>query len=270
LRLLSGVVLFALFLIIFLLEGFAVEKNATEAVDKNVIIIPKGESRSFMLTNHDATFFSGETGSLTRSSFHGMNVNTHEFFEDYILEVEGTMLKREDAEVYLHPDKLVRSYPNVNLNEEITLLDTIPVLVIKLTSENKRQLSFLPHFSEIRRSKNFVTYWSEDDRLLYIANQNHLERNSKEDYPVWTGIYIFPNADFNSTDVDLRQSYVGLVRKDVFLPGELSFQLDTTAYIFIIVGDDKKDIVSVRQRILKHFNIFLEKNTKNIKGIRGT
>ena len=258
------------FLISILFLTFSIYSYSQEKITKNVVIIPKGQSRSFMLTNSNAAFFFSETGSANISSFQGLNVQTHEFLEDYIIEVNGKALNKGNAEAYLYPNKLIRKYENLELDEEITLLDSLPVLVIKLTSPKKLPLALVPCISGSNRSKNFVTYWTDEDKLLYIAKKNHMVRNEKEDYPVWIGIYTYPQAEFLSSDADIRKSYVGFNKSEGFLPGKLNYFLDGTAYIFFIIGDNKSDVLQKRKRVLKKYNIFIEKSSKKIEGVRKT
>ena len=220
--------------------------------------------------NNYATFFFSETGSNTISSFQGLNVQTHEFLEDYLIEVNGQPLKRETADAYLHPNKLIRKYEDIEITEEITLLDSIPVLVVKINSIKKLPISVIPIISGTGQSKNYVTYWTEEDKLLYIAKKNHMVRKENENYPVWTGVSTFPNAEFLDSDSEIKRAYVGYGEKKSFLPGRLNFILDGTAYIFTIIGDNKEDVLQKRKHVLKRFNIFIEKSNKKIDGVRKT
>ena len=241
-----------------------------EEKNEDVVIIPRGQSRSYMLVNNNSTYYFSETGSINISSFQGLNVETYEFLDDYILEVNGTVLKREISEAYLYPDKLVRKYIDFDLQEEITLLDSLPVLIIKLESNKKLSITLGPFISSQSPSRKFVTYWAEEDKLLYVAKRNHTVRSEREDYPVWTAIYTFPNARFLESDSDVNKSYVGFSKENNFLPGKLNFFLDNTAYIFFIIGDNKNDVLIKRKHVLKQFNIFIEKSGKKIEGVRKT
>jgi hypothetical protein len=246
-----------------LLNSFASDNSK-----KNVVVIPKGQSRSFMLTNHNSTFYFAETSSRNTLSFQGFNVQTHEFLEDYVLEANDTPLKREDAEIYLYPNKLVREYSDVPLEEEITLSDSLPVLVIKLHSKEKLSMAVSPQISDNGKSKNYLNQWKEDENILFIAKRSHTVRNDENDYPVWTGVYVYPGATF--TGSNYSGSNVRMVKSEGFVPGRLTFVLDGTAYIFFIVGDDKNDVLAKRKHVLKQFNIYLEKSGKKIEGVRRT
>ena len=262
---LKNLILIIVFILYCSCNSFS-QENKT----KNVIVIPKGQSRSFILTNNNAAFFFSETGNANTSAFQGLNVQTHEFLEDYAIEINGRVLKRETADAYLYPNKLIRKYDNLDFKEEITLLDSLPVLVIKLTSSKKLQLALIPFISGASQSKNFITYWTEEDRLLYIAKKKHIVRSKDENYPVWTGVCTHPHAEFLDLDSDLQRAYVGLKKKDRFLPGKLNFLLDGTAYIFFIIGDNKNDVLQKRKQVLRKFNIFIEKSSKKIDGVRKT
>ena len=95
-----------------------------------------------MFTNAGAAFFFAETGGTNTSIMQGLSVKTEEYFEDYILELDGSLLSREDAEAHLYPTKLVRKYTTPKLDEEISLLDSIPVM---------QYHSQLSHLQEVRK-----------------------------------------------------------------------------------------------------------------------
>ncbi|MBD3287204.1 hypothetical protein GF337_00230 [candidate division KSB1 bacterium] len=253
---------------IIVCAGILLNSFASDQKKKNVVIIPKGQSRSFMLTNFNSTFYFAETSSKNTSSFQGFNVQTHEFLEDYVLEVKGRPISRSNAEIYLYPNKLVRKYSDIPLEEEVSLSDSLPVLVVKLTSTEKLPLAVSPQISEDGTSKNFINHWKEDENVLFIAKRSHTARKEEDDYPVWTGIYVYPGASFTGSNAS--GSNVRMVNREGFIPGKLTFELDGTAYVFVVVGDDKNDVLEKRKIVLKQFNIFLEKSGKKIEGVRRT
>ena len=259
-----------LFLMLVFSVNFTGYSYSQKIKNKDMVIIPQGQSRSYMLTNNNAAFYFSETGSGNISAFQGLNVQTHEFLEDYIIEINGTVLTRESGEAHLYPNKLIRKYNKIDLDEEITLMDSLPVLIIKLNSTKKMPIAIVPFISGASQSRNYITYWTEEDKLLYIAKKNHMVRSEKENYPVWTGVCTFPDAEFLETDSDIKRSYVDFEKEKSFLPGKLNFFLDKVAYIFIIVGDNKEDVLKKRKNVLKQFNIYIEKSNKKIKGVRKT
>ncbi len=253
---------------IFIFAGVLLNSFASDKSKKNVIIVPKGQSRSFMLTNQNSTFYFAETSGKNTSSFQGFNVQTHEFWEDYALEANDSPLSRENAEIHLYPNKLVRKYSDVPVEEEVTLSDSLPVLVVKLTSTEKLSMAVSPQISDNGNSKNYINQWKEEDHILFIAKRSHTVRNDKDDYPVWTGVYVYPGATF--TGSNYSGSNVRMVASEGFVPGQLAFVLDGTAYIFFIIGDDKNDVLAKRKHVLKQFNIYLEKSGEKIEGVRRT
>ncbi len=238
--------------------------------DEKVVVIPKGQSQSFMLTNSSSAFFYAETGSANRTELQGLNVRTVEFLEDYIIEANGKTLNREEAVVYVYPNKIVRRYEGLELMEEVALLDSMPVLTIKLTSPRKLPLTLIPLISGSNRSKEYATYWADDDHLLYISRKNDTDVPKIQEIPVWTGVYTYPKAEFLDSDTDFQRYYVSYGRKEGFLPGKLNLFLDGTAYIFIIVGDDKNDLMNKQKFVLKKLNIEFIDPEEKIEGVRKT
>ncbi|MEE4312339.1 MAG: hypothetical protein V2J62_10780 [candidate division KSB1 bacterium] len=259
--------IFCSLFLLYILTGNTVLHS--QGID-DVVQVSKGRSQSYMLTNDCASYFYAESGGPNSSHFQGFNVQTHEFLEDFILEVNGRLLQRSQAEAYIHHDKLIRRYAEFELEEHVSLLDSLPVLCVKLTSARKLPLTLIPLISGENVSRNYITYWTQDDEILYIAQKNHLSRTGNNDYPVWTGVYTYPESEFLSSDPDLRRHYVSYREKEGFLPGKLNFFLDGNAYIFFIIGDDKQDILSLRKKVLRKYQIYEKNMEEKIEGVRKT
>ena len=238
--------------------------------ETDVIVVPKAQSRSFMLTNNRSTFFFSETGSQNTSSMQGLNVGTVELLEDYILEVNGKPLNRKDSEAFLYPNKVVRKYSSINFEEEVTLMDSLSVLSIKLKSSQKIRISIIPIISKEKNNEKYIQLWSGEDRLLFIAPKNLKKEDQTENNLLLTGIFTYPNSEYLDISKNSNKTYVGFAKKKDFLPGKLDFYLDGTAHIFIIVGKDKQHILNMRKQALQQFNIYIDDKKQKIDGLRST
>ena len=185
------------FIILFVLINQILFAQASDQDVKNekVKIIPRKQSHSFMFTNSIGLFYYGETGLPNTSSFHGLSFLTHEFLEDYIIEISGTNLKRSQAEVHLYADKLKRFYNNPRLEEEISIADSLPILTVKISAKQKAPLSVTPLISGSRRSQDYIKNWSSTDKILYIQRKIHLVRNNDSKNPIWIGVATYPSAE---------------------------------------------------------------------------
>ncbi|MBN2010151.1 hypothetical protein JW960_12470 [candidate division KSB1 bacterium] len=235
----------------------------------NEVIIPQAQSRSYMLTNSGAAFFFAETGGTNTSVMQGLSVKTEEYLEDYILDVDGALLSREDAEAHLFPTKLIRKYAKPKLDEEICLLDSIPVLTIKLTASEKHPIAFTPIIARSEDKDELRQVWSEEDNILYLSTQARMQKASQSEIPKLTAICTYPISDYHEQTAK-STTFHGKVKQNVFVPGKLQFQIDGTAYVFIIIGENKADILQKRKEVLRRFNIYFENSSKKVEGVRQT
>jgi len=232
--------------------------------------IPKGQNESFILTNSVSTYFFGETGQMNSSDFQGLNVSTIEYLDDYIIEVNGRVLNRRNAEVTLYSDKIVRTYTDYPLTEEVTLMDSLPVLVIKLVSGKKLPITFLPVISGITASRRDVAFWAGEDKFLYIRNRSLRVSQQVTGDEYWSGIFVFPEAEYVKVNPDIKKFYVGHSSGQGFLPGKLTSFIDNPVYIFVIIGEGKKDIIEKRKTVLNKLKLYNRETNKKIDGVRKT
>jgi hypothetical protein len=254
----------ALLLLVANIGGFSVaqEKN-------DVVIIPPAQSRSYMLTNTSATFLFAETGGTNTSVMQGLSVKTEEYFEDYLLEINGSLLSRESSESHLFSNRLVRKYTAAGLEEDISLLDSIPIMTIKLTAKQKQSVAFTPIIAKSNEADQIRQAWTEEDNILYLSTQSRIQKANSTDIPKLTAICTYPISEYHEQTGN-NATYHGKVKQSVFIPGKLKFDMDGTAYIFIIVGENKADILQKRKYVLRQLNIYFENSSKKIEGVRQT
>jgi len=212
-------------------------------VRNRVIKVPPGESRSFIFTNKQTAFFYGETGRLNQSAFQGFSVMTYEFLEDYILQVDGVTLARETAESEVYPDRLVRRYKKSGIGEELTLLDSVNVLVLELRAPGPRKFSFLPGVSGPSRPTAFEAYWEEGPGILFISQKSRLQEADHSKYPKWMGITSVPPGKF-FLDPEANASFAPLFAAPAYVPGALTVDGVDTVRVFVIVGFTPEEIAN--------------------------
>ncbi|MBN1155214.1 hypothetical protein JXB12_09885 [candidate division KSB1 bacterium] len=232
--------------------------------------ISQDRNETFILTNDAGMYFLGETGKRNSSNLQGLNVNTIKYLDDYIIEVNGKILQRNQSEATIYSDRIVRRYDDPELTEEITLMDSLPVLMIKLTSTNKCPITFTPVIPGEKASQNQATYWGEEDKLLFLTNRSGMVSNSSLSARLWTGVFIYPESDFINSDSENKRFYVGNTERDRFLPGKLTSFIDNPVYIFVIIGNDRDDILVNRKLTLERLKLFIRDPNKKIEGVRKT
>jgi len=236
--------------------------------DKSVVIVPEGQSRTFMFTNQKGLFFYGETGQPNTSQYQGLSYLTYEYLEDYIIEISGVWLSRLQAEVHLMGEKLIRHFKSVSVEEEISMADSLPILTIKIRSKQKTPMAISPLISGSNKKQDFEIDWSTADKVLYIARKNHLVRNDNNNYPSWLGICSYPEGEYITTGLDRVTNKYKLAEEKVINPGTINIYLESEALIFFIIGDTKNQVLEIRNIMLENLNIEIKNRKSQIEGVR--
>lgn len=237
--------------------------------EPKVVVIPEGQSRSFMFTNRKGLFYYGETSLPNTSRFHGLSFLTHEFLEDYTIELNGTELVRSKAEAHLFGDRLVRYFKNLAVEEEVCMPDSLPLLMIRLRSKQKMPMAMVPLISGSSQQQDYVLDWSTSDKILYITRKHHLVgNNDKNNDPVWIGICTHPEGEYAATGLESLTNKSQLIETETFCPGKINAYLEGEVLIFFIISNSKNDVLKNRNRMLKNLKIDFDKPKAPIEGVR--
>lgn len=237
--------------------------------DQNMLIVPEGQSRTFMFTNRKGLFYYGETGLPNTSPLNGVSYLTHKFLEDYIIEIGGTPLSRAQAEAHLMANRLVRHFKHLSLEEEIAIADSLLALVIKIRCQQKAPVAITPLISISSDKEHFQVDWSPADRTLFVSRAK-ATGSSDENYPAWLAICAYPDGEFSSIDIERTSMQQRLSRQPNFCPGKIHLLLDSELVILFILGNSKNDLLKNRNLMLKQLNIEIRRNSRGIEGIRQT
>lgn len=237
--------------------------------DQNMLIIPEGQSRTFMFTNRKGLFYYGETGLPNTSPLNGLSYLTDKFLEDYIIEIGGSPLSRAQAEAHLMANRLVRHFKNLSVEEEISIADSLLALMIKIRCPQKAPMAIAPLISSPNEKQHFQADWSPIDRILFISRAN-LATSSDKNHAAWLGITTYPEGDFSSLEIEKLPSQSKLSRQHNFCPGKIHVLLDSEVIILFIVGNSKSELLKSRNLMLKQLNIEIRRKNDRIEGIRET
>lgn len=233
-----------------------------------IVIVPEGQSRAFMFTNRMGLFYYGETGLPNTSNLNGLSYLTHEYLEDYVIEAAGVPLSRSQAEVHLMGNSLIRYFKKLKLEEEITMVDSLPVLLIKIRSKQKTPLTLIPLISGSTRPQDFVVDWASSEKALFIARKNHLVGNNENNCPIWLGIHTYPEGEFTIAGTEKMVQKFTRTKQKAFCPGKINIYLESEAIILFIIGDNKSNLLKNRNLMLKALNIELKRQNSQIEGVR--
>lgn len=265
---LKNISLFLFFLFILPISSTFSQPKITVVENQKVILVPPESTHSFMLTNPLGLFYCGETGLPNTSAYHGLSFLTHEFLEDYLLEFGATILDRSKAEACLYSDSLTRNYSSLQVQEHISISDSLPVMMVRIASQQRFPLFVTPLFSGSSKPTDYIVTWSATDKILYIARKNHLVRNDQYNYPVWIGISTYPAGNYSESGIEAFAGSLTLLEQDILYPGKINLFLEEKAYIFFIIGDSKNDILNLRNLSYKNLNLEIHKKDQQIEGIR--
>jgi len=248
--------------------GFVSTGVAQQANSKPVIEVPAGESRTFMLTNDIGLYFCGETNQHNTARYQGLSYLTEEFLEDLLIEVGGKPLDRSQAKTTLFPDSLKRVYSSLDLTETVTLPDSLPALIFRLESSKRYLLKIVPLISGSRRLRDFNINWDANEKILFVSRRNQLVQNDKNRLISMMGIFSYPLADFFDAEFGTVPPQRKTLKFNSVQAGELNTMLDGRALLIIILGDTKKGITALRNKILNKWHIEFEAPKIQIEGIR--
>ena len=216
-----------------------------------------GQNQSFMLTNQFASFYFGQTSGQNLTLAEGLNVETEEFLEDYSIQIDGEFLNRQYARTQLGIDKILRHYYDWNLTEEVCLLPRENIVMIKLKRSIKTTISIYPAIPLKNDSSEFITHWDVKEKTLFVARKNHLMRTREEDYPIWLGITTLPEPLFVPDENNVRPEQLSSV-SPVYLPGRMTFKMDSVAVVLFLVGDYREEMQQARKRIEGKYQFLIE------------
>jgi hypothetical protein len=176
---------------------------------------------------------------------------TREYFEDYILRFDGNMLNRRTAEVFIYPDRLVRKYSPQQITEEVTLLDSLNVLTIKISSQVQGVLELIPGFPGSRQAQDFEVRWEREYGMLHVGQRVLMQENEDNKLPAWTALATRPVAAYVPHEAKVQTAFASLFVAPTFLPGTLRATLRDSALFYVIVGGDTKELISGRSHEIR-------------------
>ena len=238
------------------------------------VVVPKGESREYILTNKEKAYFAGETGTTNTRSYEGLIVELHKFLEGWDLLVGDRPLSASGVRnACVLPQSMTREHILEQTTETVFLADGSNVLILTYSSNHRGRAAFLPRVDirSIReeRTPEYVTQWDPGRRVLALRRSDHAERTRDQDYPVWVAIACDLPVDFVPEAAYQRTTYTkDAARRAMgsavpYSPGRLEFRFEgdrhfpSSVTFGIGVGDDLDEAVSLARRgIQDEFSLY--------------
>jgi hypothetical protein len=227
------------FWLLITIESSSAQTRAT----KQVVTCTTSDSTAFFYTNNATAFYYGEACRLNAKPLQGLNILTQKYFEDYLLQFDGNPLIRSRAEVFIYHDRLVRKHSPQQVTEEITLVDSLNVLAVKVTSEVQGVLEMIPGFPGSRLASDFEVRWEREFGVLHVGQRPAMRSAGDSKMPV-TLVTTRPAASFAPYDARQSGAFSKLFASPTFFPGSLQVALRDSAVFYVIAGGDTKKLAA--------------------------
>ncbi len=229
------------------------------------IVVTRGGSREYILTNRQKAYFCGETGTARTRNYRGLTVELHKFLEGWDLVVgdrPAAVWSLRNAVVL--PQSMTRTYVADGTTETVFLADDENLLLVSYDSSWRGQASFVPRvdirsiWEEVR--PEYDVRWESDDGVLCIRRSDHPSRTEDDDWPVWLAIacdrpVVFDGeSSYRETTYERDSVRRSMASATPFVPGRLTFELEgeesfaATVTVAVAVGDTLEEAKALALR----------------------
>ncbi|MBN2090930.1 hypothetical protein JW964_15060 [candidate division KSB1 bacterium] len=247
----------------FFFSPMRILANEPEIFSKKLL---PGNNLPFFLHDQISAFYFGHSGSTNQLMAEGFSVQGIEFLEDYLIKVDDEILDRRYASTEIFNLKLVRHYFDNQIVEEVELITGENLMLVTLKSPKKCLVSLYPGVSLSADMNDYILHWHDTEHIVFVAQRKHLIRSLQEDYPVWIGMTSLPEPIFVSDDKAIQANQLSEMTP-VFIPGRLSFQMDSVAVIIFAVGDIRDDIIISKRQTERKFQFLVNRRGQKLNPI---
>ena len=229
------------------------------------VVVGRGESRAYILTNKQKAYFAGETGTTNTRSYEGLIVELHKFLEGWDLLIGDRLLSASGVKnACVLPQSMTREHIIEQTTETVFLADEINVLILTYSSNYRGRAAFLPRFDirSIReeRAPEYETHWDADRRVLALRRRDHAERTRDQNYPVWVAIAcdlpfeFVSEAGYRQTTYTKDAARRAMGSAAPYSPGRMEFKFDgdlnfPSGVTFSVgVGDELEETIALARR----------------------
>jgi len=229
------------------------------------VVVTRGGSREYILTNRQKAYFCGETGTARTRNYRGLTVELHKFIEGWDLVVgdrPAAVWSLRNAVVL--PQSMTRTYVADGTTETVFLADDENLLLVSYDSNWRGPASFVPRidirsiWEEVR--PEYDVRWESDEGVLCVRRGDHPSRTEEQDWPVWLAIACDRPVVFDGESSYRETTYArDSVRRSMasatpFVPGRLTFELKgeesfaATVTVAVAVGDTLEEAKALALR----------------------
>ena len=173
------------------------------------IRVDHGERREFIFTNKVATHFSGESAGAHSRSYHGLFCSMHEYLDSWEFMVAGRPAGFGDISgAMVYPHMIIRSYPDVGIEERIVLPDERNGMVVRFSGNQGEEFRLRP-WVDMRYiwkvpQPEYRIFWEKDGNTLLISRADN---SFPRDIPRWIAITSNIRMDFMYDEQRRKERY---------------------------------------------------------------
>jgi glycogen debranching enzyme len=238
------------------------------------VVVRRGESREYVLTNKEKAYFAGETGTTNTRSYEGLIVELHKFLEGWDLLLGDRLLSISGVKnACVLPQSMTREHITDQTTETVFLADEVNVLILTYSSNYRGRAAFLPRVDirSIReeRTPEYETHWDADRSVLALKRTDHAARTLDQDYPVWVAIAcdlpaeFAPEAGYQQTTYTKDAARRAMGSAAPYSPGRIEFRFEgdrhfpSSVTFGVAVGDELEETIALARRgIEEEFGLY--------------
>ena len=137
---------------LILITRFACSPSLAQSLPKSPC--PPGDARIACFANGQGAFYATPVGGDNANGFHGITRDKQKLFEQYHIQLGGTVLDRSTARCVVTPELLRREYPLHNTVEEILFTDSMTVLAVRVRTDWRGDVKIYPALAAWWRGAN--------------------------------------------------------------------------------------------------------------------
>ncbi len=201
-------------------------------VDELRIDVSSG-SREIGYTNKEAGFYYTQSNAEQTSGWHGWHVFSRKILDDYLIQIDGTDLKRSEViltEVY--PHQFRRIYAS-GLRETVTFLDSVNALIIELDHMRGRAMAVWPLFRGYHTADDFDV--DQERRVLLVRPGPRQNKKPEEPVPRWIALLALQHQ------AAVGELAVAQKFGTRFAPAGLSMDASAESTVLLLVAGHTKD-----------------------------
>lgn len=238
------------------------------------VVVGRGDSREYILTNKQKAYFAGETGTTNTRSYEGLIVEHHKFLEGWDLRLGDRLLSAAGVKnACVLPQSMTREHIVEQTTETVFLADDVNILILTYSSNYRGRAAFLPRVDirSIREegTPEYDVVWDDERHVLALRRRDHAERTAERRYPVWIAIAcdlpaaFVSEAEYRQTTYTKDAARRAMGSAAPYTPGRLEFRFEgdvhfpSSVTFSIAVGDELEDAVRLARRgIAEEFGLY--------------